>query len=186
MKTIIYIFLPIIFFLVACEEDSQQSPNEEEVIEEIFFREFSTNEGYACDSLFLKEDSTRYIHKYKCNNAPIFDIAFLNKGTQTFTDTLTDDSTPTLTLKYNFSQISKAINIDKFMELADFSKHTVYNSIADMKYTIKIKTNLREKNVFFEFEEKGENAFQDSIINKLILFSRYHRLRIFNIIKGEK
>ena len=170
MKTIIYIFLPIIFLLVACEEDSQQSPNEEEVIEEIFYYLNMFNEGQSCDSVFLYKDSAHFITRVRCDTLPLADTTFqydLSPSSYTYQNFVTQQSV-------SYDSLVRFINLDKFSQFED----TTYEKIINLgiNWKIRIKTNKRTIEKYFTTVGlRDENLYAEDMFRNFFHFKEYYR-----------
>lgn len=175
MKTIIYILLPIIFFLVACEEDSQQSPKEE-IIEEILYYEYGINEDLFRDSIIINNDYTHLFVQKKVNNIYDIDTILFHKDVlSSFIDTVHANN---MTSYYLYEQhvsaedIIKSIDIEKFAELKD----TTSDENLQSEYArIVVKTNYRTISKLFTIRGRSENIpFVSDLFKNMYSFITYN------------
>ncbi len=183
MKNLLILSMLTIFFF-ACKDEGEAGPQEEEVIEEIIYTVYKENEGFTCDTLILKSDSSLVIFKTRCENNPNYIEKFYNEDVLHFIDTLVNRPELKIDLKYKFEDIFDSTALKFFYDLPENSTHNIFNSIVNYSFSIKTITNKQEKIVNFNFKRKNEYDIIDSLLLKLFEIREYHVLRLANKYKG--
>lgn len=182
MKNLLILAM-LTIFIFACKDEGAEGPQEEEVIEEIFFHHYVDTDGNICDSVYINKETTTVIFKRFCENEPLFDTTFYNKDVgDSFIDSTFFDYDFTFEIQANLDSIFNFIDIERFFEFDDTTYINLTSASGGLNSKIKLTTNLREKNIVLKgkFSDE-ENPYMKEIYLHLEIFNYYHLVRLTNL-----